>query len=254
MLTAHIHVWSTFLRDTTDEALLRRYRALLTHEEQQQEPRFRFLRDRIRYVVTRALVRTTLSRYASISPAEWVFTKNAHGKPAIANDDAEARALHFNVTHTAGLVSVGACHSRELGIDAESLAARQPSVELADRYFTPDEAAALRALPEQERHARFLETWTLKESYIKARGMGLSMPLDRFGFRFTDAGKVELSTSPELHDDAGRWLFWQFQLGTEHVLAVCAERTTLQPQLVMRAVVPFVSEQELNLAPSRTSF
>jgi 4'-phosphopantetheinyl transferase len=99
-----------------------------------------------------------------------------------------------------------------------------PSADIAERFFAPIEIADLANIPIERRHERFFEYWTLKESYIKARGMGLSIPLRQFSFQFRHQGRVQIATWPPLHDDPTRWCFWQFRPGPEYVPAVCAER------------------------------
>jgi 4'-phosphopantetheinyl transferase len=82
---AEIHVWLTFCEAISERCLLASYRELLNATEKEEESRFYFARDRHRYLVTRALVRTVLSRYASVDPKDWVFSRNAYGRPYIVN-------------------------------------------------------------------------------------------------------------------------------------------------------------------------
>ena len=105
---------------------------------------------------------------------------------------------------------------RELGVDVESL--DRATSHVAEDFFAPIELAALRALPEAEQRERFLEYWTLKESYIKARGMGLALALDGFWFRF-DPLVLEVANG----DDPERWELAQLRL-PRHLIAVCVER------------------------------
>jgi 4'-phosphopantetheinyl transferase len=93
---------------------------------------------------------------------------------------------------------------------------------------------------------RFFQYWTLKESYIKARGLGLAIPLDQFSFHFRAERHVTLATSPSLQDPADRWRFWQLQVSAANMIAVCAQRLTDGPQqLILRQVVPLASEAPL---------
>jgi len=239
---AEIHLWLADYGEITDSRLHAEYRTLLDPAERAQEPRFYFDRDRRRYLVTRALVRTVLSRYAPIDAAGWTFSKNAYGCPAVAN--AEARDLSFNISHTHSLIVLGVSRGRALGVDVENVRDRQASIDIAGHYFAPDEVAVLNAAPPHEQQYRFFEYWTFKESYIKARGMGLSLPLDKFSFRYADAADVAIAIRPELADDAARWQFWQFRPEPEYLVAVCAERIGAQsPRLVVRRTVPLVGER-----------
>ena len=218
-----IDIWLAHY-DNIDDQQLAAMRTLLSEYEQVQEQRFHFSDDRKRYLVTRAMVRTVLSRYAQVDPAQWQFTTNAYGRPEIAALHEEATGLRFNVSHTRSLIALGITRQRELGIDVECLGDRRVSLGVADHVFAREELAALRAVPPAGQSARFLEYWTFKEAYVKARGMGLSIPLDKFNFHFPDAHTVTFSTDPTLNDDPGRWAFWQFSPTPKHLLAVCAER------------------------------
>jgi 4'-phosphopantetheinyl transferase len=224
-----IDLWFTFLDDVTDTRLVGRYRALLSAAEREQERRFRLARDGHRYLVTRALLRTVLARYAPVEPAQWRFKTNAYGKPAIDNEFAGAARICFNLSHVGGLIVLALCDGRALGVDAEHPPSRGCGIELAERYFSPDEAAALKALPQSFQQQRFFEYWTLKEAYVKARGMGLSLPLDRFSFEFAESGCIRMHAHGELGDCPSRWRLWQFRVAADYVIGLCAEEPHAAP-------------------------
>jgi 4'-phosphopantetheinyl transferase len=245
LTSAEIHVWLASYDELAEERLHSAYRELLDEAERKQEPRFYFARDRRRYLVTRALVRTVLSRYAEVNPREWVFSTNAYGRPEIVNAQGRDAGLSFNISHTHSLIVLGVTRHRALGVDVENVRAREVSIDIADHYFAPQEVAALRAVPSHEQQYRFFEYWTFKESYIKARGMGLSLPLDKFGFHYPHDRAVGIAIHPELADDAARWQFWQFRPTPEYLVAICAERLGAQSptRLIVRQAVPMVSEE-----------
>jgi len=250
-----IDIWCAFCEAITEPRLLQRYRELLSEAERRQQDRFHFEQDRHRYLITRALVRTTLSRYADIAPQRWTFVPNAHGKPSISNE--EVRGLAFNLSHTGKLVALAVARDCELGIDTEDLLRSSPALELAERYFAPEEAASLRALPAERQPERFFQHWTLKESYIKARGKGLSLPLDQFAFHFPQPGEVRLTLQPALLDAAENWRFWLWWVDSgkplgeatlmgQHMLALCARRGgNAAHRPTLRQVVPLVSEGQV---------
>ena len=240
-----IHLWLAFYDEIADESLLASYRELLDAAEQAQEPRFYFARDRRRYLVTRALVRTVLARYLSIDPRDCLFSTNDYGRPDLVNARAAEAGLSFNISHTHSLIVLGVTQGRALGVDVENVRIREAPIAVADRYFAPQEVAALSAAPPQERHDRFFEYWTFKESYIKARGMGLSLPLDKFSFHYPHDRAVEIAIEPELADEPSRWQFWQVRPKPEYLLAVCAERLGAEsPRLIVRQAVPLMSETQ----------
>lgn len=245
---AEIHLWLTFYDEIVDERLFSEYRALLNSEEKEQQLRFYFAKDRLRYLVTRALVRTVLSRYLAIHPREWAFIVNAYGCPEIANVQGREACLSFNISHTDSMIVLGVTKSRALGVDVENFRAREVSIDIAERYFAPIEVSALSAVPPHQQQYRFFEYWTFKESYIKARRMGLSLPLDKFSFHYPHDRAVEIAIDAELADNAARWKFWQLRPRPEYLVAICAERVGDQPpKLIMREAVPMLSE--MNCTP-----
>ena len=182
----------------TPEAL-----ALLDEGERAANARFLVERKRHEHLVTRVLVRTVLGERLGAPPASLRFVENAHGRPLLA----PPATLRFNITHTEGWVGVLVSAEHELGCDVEALARAPTLLRLAPTVFADAELAALRALPEAEQPERAVRLWTLKESYIKARGMGLALSLKGFAFRFGAGGAVDLDVTPALGGDGARWRF-----------------------------------------------
>lgn len=249
-----IHLWCTNFEQIRGPDLEAAYFRLLSPAERARQARFHFDRDRHRFLVTRALVRTVLSRYASVTPCHWLFATNAHGRPRIANPEAGpgSSGLTFNVSHTEDLIVLGIARGTRLGVDAELVNGGNADLDIAANFFSPMEVSELQALPASLQPQHFLELWTLKESYIKARGEGMSIPLDQFGFTLPGATGIEMCLDPRQADHASAWRFLQYRLASGHLVAVCSDigrrtRTTL------RSVVPLRSEQVLRCSPTRAS-
>jgi 4'-phosphopantetheinyl transferase len=204
--------------------------SLLTADEVARLQRYVFERDREIFLATRVLVRTTLSRYRPIAPRDWRFVAGGHGRPELIGDHAD---LRFNLSNTHGLIACAVAHDTDVGVDVERIARAAP-LDVADRFFAPSEVAALRALAPQAQGRRFFDYWTLKESYIKARGLGLSLPLARFAFRFADAGVPEIDIDPALGDEGSRWQFEQRLATSEHLVSVCVRLRDLASKFVIR--------------------
>lgn len=250
----HVHLWCSFFPAITDERLLEAYRSLLNEPERKLERAFALQSDRRRYLVTRALVRTALSRYSHIAARDWVFAANPYGRPEIANDDVAAGRIVFNVSHTNGLIVVAVAHDRALGVDTENVRHADVDPDLADRYFAPDEVAALHALPETMRQQRFFEYWTLKEAYLKARSVGLSTELDSFSFRFPSDTEIDLSMRADQEHAPSRWRFCQLSIAPHFLVAICAQSLRREAlHLVVRSSIPLVSETEQAYVLLRTS-
>lgn len=245
-----VDVWLADPAACRDEGLLHAYHALLSPQERDQHRRFVFDSDRHRYLVTRALVRTVLDRYVGIGIERWDFAVSAYGKPRVSSSHPVAARLSFNVSHTTGLVAVAVTIDRAVGIDVEDTLRAAPFA-VAEAYFSADEVLSLSACLPQQRASRFWELWTLKESYIKARGMGLSLPLDSFGFSLDESRSVRLTSAGE---PVGGWWFCQWRASADHVMAVCVERDCAAPPApLVRRVVPLRDECIESLDPLRVS-
>ncbi len=233
------HVWYCWTDACLDEGRAEAYRALLSADEAERMARFQFDYLKREFLVTRALCRLTLSRYADIPPHVWRFRTNAYGRPEV--DLPDAPRLRFNLSNARSLVACVITRDADAGVDVEELDRRGDTLAIADRYFSASEMAALRALPVSRQQERFFELWTLKESYIKARGMGLSIPLDQFSFSF--GGRIGIGFDPELEDRSAEWHFELHRPGVRHLLAVGVRRPSTVPWRVqVRATVPGSSE------------
>ena len=210
-----VHVWLAF--DNAVPTGHERFAALLSAEERARCERFRTPELQSQWRLARAMQRIVLSRYAaSVPPAEWQFIKGEYDKPELAAPYA-SHGLHFNLTHTHGLVALAVARM-PLGIDVENFALRDPPLEVARSYFTTFEADALDSLPAGARRGRFFALWTLKESWLKADGRGLSAGLENAEF---DLDTTHRMTTVRLADDDARaWSFRQWWPSPEHVMAL----------------------------------
>jgi 4'-phosphopantetheinyl transferase len=161
-------------------------------------------------VPSQPLVRRVLSTYRPVAPEAWRFTTGSHGKPLLDPDC----GLVFSVAHTDGLTVVAVCTGDEVGVDVERVDRRVP-LGVAGRWFAPAELEALAAAPEPERARRFLELWTLKEAYVKARGLGV-IGLSLASFVIDPAGP-RLQAAAD--DDPARWHLTLRAHG-DHLIAV----------------------------------
>jgi len=227
-----VHLWCVDA-SRLSQATLVSCRQLLTDDERAANERYRQEKDRRLHLVARALVRNTLSRYADVAPAAWRFAAEDYGKPQVAGAEA-ALGLKFNISHTPQMVVCAVANGRDVGVDVESRD-REVNLDIADRFFARSEVEHLRRRPSHEQFATFLAFWTLKESYIKARGKGLSLPLEKFAFDWSPDGTPRITIDQSLGDDPARWLFFQRAAPPDYAIAVAVERSTDEAiQLVTR--------------------
>lgn len=224
LATNDIHIWLT-RKSLIPAALVRDYYSLM--DESQRARNLRFSRQELRDsdAITRALQRTVLSEYADISPSEWTFSQDAAGKPYIA---APTTNLSFNLSHTREWVVCAVARHPFIGIDIEHSERNSKIVLLAERFFSREECKALISLPAAQQKSRFFDYWTLKEAYIKARGEGISLGLNRFGFELSPTGSIGLHCDRELHDDPQQWQFGLSSSQGGHRMAIAIKSQSMR--------------------------
>ncbi|MGC9506240.1 4'-phosphopantetheinyl transferase family protein [Baaleninema sp.] len=155
-------------------------REILSESERKRSQRYRFDRDRRRFVLARTALRWILGDYLQISPQAVQFEYGDRGKPYLPDT-----ALSFNLSHSQDLALIAITWNRALGVDLEYKRTID-STALAQRFFSPREVAALNQIAEPQRNATFFDYWTCKEAYLKATGEGIA-----------GLSGVEVSLTPE---------------------------------------------------------
>lgn len=171
-----VDVWCAALDQPAATAA--RLHAMLSAEERKRSARFRFPRDRRRFVTAHGVLRELLGRYLE-APAEAIgYAWNAFGKPELAGEF--AGQLEFNLAHSAGLALIAFARAARVGVDLEYLQAQADYAEIAEEFFAPAETEQLNRLSPPHYAEAFLACWTKKEAYLKASGEGLLSELNSF--------------------------------------------------------------------------
>ncbi|HUF60755.1 MAG TPA: 4'-phosphopantetheinyl transferase superfamily protein [Verrucomicrobiales bacterium] len=169
-------VWRA--RSRTSEEEITRLQHVLSDAECSQAERFRRSVDRACFVTSHALLRLLLSVRLDVEPRLVVFATSKHGKPHLTPSLA-ADPIFFNMTHSQGAILI-ALSGREIGIDAESPKDIPEVLDIAERFFSTEEANALRYSQEEVRRTLFFRFWTMKEAVLKLTGSGIAGGLDSF--------------------------------------------------------------------------
>ncbi|UYN96104.1 MAG: 4'-phosphopantetheinyl transferase superfamily protein [Enhydrobacter sp.] len=224
-----VDLWWLSLEGVSDDSS-RRWAALLDDDERARAVRFVHDRDRRPFVAAHALLRVLLQAFGGRPAAAWRLAAGRHGKPVLHPDHGQdAASLSFNISHTRGAVACATTLDHPVGVDVEALERPGDLMEIARSYFAPAELATLRATAPADRRATFLRLWTLKEAYLKARGDGLSLPLDRFAFSLSPP---RVTFEPGFGDRAGDWQFHSLSAGTAHVLSLAVRHGADEPLAV----------------------
>jgi|SRR5690349_17088214 len=206
--------------DCSDLDFSRLY-ALLDRDEAERSRQFSSDQLRRRYIARRGQLRELLSRYTSQSPAGIRFFCNDFGKPFVKDS-----GLQFNLSHSANICLFAIGRAGELGCDVERRDPAFPSGAIARAFYAPGEVRALEMVDRSRQVEAFFNCWTRKEAYIKARGYGISLPLDSF----------EVSLAPDepaaLLSGCGEWSVKSFEPAPGFQAAVVAQGTAWQLRFV----------------------
>ena len=242
-----MYLWFTFLEDIQDQKLLAEYRSLLPATELQRLERYRFDKHRKQYLVGRALIRTILSRCTALAPSKIDITREDNGRPYLLKSGKDSPP-QFNLSYTDGLVAVAVTLESRVGIDVENTSRETDCLEIAERYFSPDEYKELVQLPVPLLKQRFFEFWTLKEAYLKARGLGLNAPLAEASFAIGNNDSVTMNPTPMTMADDGDWHLRMLKPGPEHTAAFCVSQDSAIPMgLKIKKAIPLESEEDLTI-------
>lgn len=235
---------------SADDDTVRACLEVLQDEERERNGRFLFAHLRRDHAVAHAAQRVALSRGSSVPPSAWRYRRTEHGRPYV-SAPADA-APFFNLSHTEGAIAVATSRDAELGVDVERRVERPNTLDIAPNYFAPSEVAALRGAPAHERLAVFFAFWSLKEAYIKARGLGLAIPLDAFAFDLTRPRPRIAFDGDRIDDDPGGWWFSGLDHAPGCALAL-AVRTTGPVEVEVHRTTPraLVAELETVGQPTR---
>jgi 4'-phosphopantetheinyl transferase len=209
-------VWRASLDEVHALPVLER---LLALDELARADRFRFQRDRSRYVTGRGILRLLLARYTGLDPARLEFRYGAHGKPELAGAGPQ-----FNLAHS-GPVALYAISSQEVGIDVELAQADFAGERIPENFFSSAEVQALRSLPSAEQPMAFLRCWTRKEAFIKARGDGLSLDLAAFDVDFVISSRAALLRTRWSSSEPREWTMRDLSDPQRGYIAAVARRS-----------------------------
>jgi 4'-phosphopantetheinyl transferase len=216
-----VHVWRAWLDQPQLD--LDRLRQTLSTDERTRATCFYFQRDQDRFIAARGLLRIILGRYLNVPPHQLRFHYNGAGKPALAICF-DKQELSFNLSHSHGIALYAMTHARAVGVDIERIDPNLRADQIAKSFFAPAEVAELFAIPSALRPRAFLSCWTRKEAYVKARGDGLSHPLDQFQVSLAPSAPAALLSAQWDPQEASRWSLYDLAPWPEYVAALAIER------------------------------
>lgn len=191
----------------------------LTDDELRRAERFRFDRDRTRYVCARGLLRGFLADQLALPARSIRFEYGPSGKPSLSGEPAGS-GLQFNVSHSDGVGMFVLARNRPVGADVERVRPLRHGRAVAERFFADDECAALDGLAGEAWDRAFFRCWTRKEAFIKALGDGLSYPLRAFSVSVTEDEPARLLRVDGDAQASERYWLTSFRAGDDFEAAI----------------------------------
>jgi 4'-phosphopantetheinyl transferase len=214
---ADVHLW----RASLDKRLADLVEGHLSADEISRADRFHFAKDRNHFVAARGLLRSLLSAYLGINSEKLGFSYAEKGKPSL--QEGHQSVINFNLAHSHDLAIYAFSQSREVGIDLEYMRDDLANEEIAERFFSLREIKSLVTVPAELKKQAFFNCWTRKEAYIKARGEGLSMPLDEFDVSLKPEEPAALLANHKEPAEVTRWSMRSIPVPPGYVAALCVE-------------------------------
>lgn len=199
-----IHLWAIPLDPPA--GLRERLGRTLSSDEWERARRFRFDIHRNRYIAGRGTLRTLLGAYLDRDPAALRFTYGPRGKPELVEAPRESW-LEFNLSHSEDLGLLGVVRGRPIGVDVELQKEMSDLEQIASRFFSAEENAALAGVPGPLKKEAFFNCWTRKEAYLKAVGEGLAAPLDSFVVTLVPGEPPRMLSLEGDRERASRWFY-----------------------------------------------
>lgn len=218
-----VHIWRVALDRAPDVTSLEQH---LAADERARADRFRFARDRRRYVVTRGVLRTLLGHMLRLPPEQIRLQYGPEGKPSLApGHGSRAERLQFNVAHSHEVALLALAWEAALGVDVEYMRQLNDAEQIARRFFSAQEVASFVETPAEQKRTAFFRIWTRKEAFIKAIGKGLSQRLDAFNVMAEDGHALDYVV---LDNKPTRWRLWDLHAGAHYgaALAVWTRQQT----------------------------
>lgn len=196
-------------RRLKDDAYFQKNYEMLSPARQKKIDAYRFRKDKNLSLAAGMLFAQGLSRYG-VKEADAAVGYGGNGKPYLTG----LPYIHFNLSHSEGM-ALAVFAEVEAGCDVEWV--QHADLALANKFFCPGEYSYVAGQAGgREKDQAFYRIWTLKESFLKATGLGLSLPLDEFEVQVGIDGAVAVRQQV----DGSAYQFWEYQFGA-YQAAVC---------------------------------
>lgn len=215
---AHIWTINVAVKDDT----YNKYYTLLSDDEKERVDRFKFYKDKRCFVISRGVLRLLSGTYLKIEAIDIEFDYEAYGKPKFK----QKTNLNFNLSHSVDIAIIGFVYDHSIGVDIEKIKNDFDTMAIATNFFSKKEIEALQEIPKPQQYLAFYRCWTRKEAFIKAKGSGLSFPLDTFSVTLDADLDAELIETQWNLSEKNQWQLTSFIPDTNYIAALIVANQT----------------------------
>ncbi len=198
-----VHIWVAHL--TVSPSRIKQYYPLLSTDEKERSERFVHFIHRKRFIASHGFMRTAIASYLDCDADELIFKQEKKGKPYLYTNK-PSPPLQFNLSHSNNLALLAICKTKAVGVDVEFMERKNEWKKIAQRFFTPDEQAALFSLDENLQQQAFFTIWTRKEAHMKVVGEGLYLAPSQFNVSVPPEAAAFINYTEKTHSQ-----HWQMQ-------------------------------------------
>ena len=211
LLNNEVHLHYVFIVNEKPSVYLK----LLSDAEMERANKYRIEKERDRFIISRGLLRKLIGQYVSMNPKEIIFDYGVNGKPFLKNND-----VQFNMAHAEDAVLFGFTRHFDIGVDLEYLDRQVNFLKMSSFIFSSNELEVFNNQPKEDKKEAFINCWTRKEAFLKAKGAGLTFPIDQLEVSFVKNEKAELRATKWALNEKEQWSLEGFTLAENFRIAV----------------------------------
>jgi 4'-phosphopantetheinyl transferase len=215
-----VHIWKARIDDSALD-VDKLHMEILSQDEKKRVSRLRSAKDKMRFIVSRSLLRKSLSHYLDASPSEVRFIYNKYGKPNI-DPEYHQENIRFNLSHSENLALYAITQNREIGIDVEYIRKVDKADKIVKRFFSKEEGEFYYSQPDRKKNWAFFTLWTRKEAYSKARGMGIGLPTKEFDLQLVPT-EVGHTNNIRTRNKESKWSLINIEIDSDYLAALATE-------------------------------
>jgi 4'-phosphopantetheinyl transferase len=221
-----IHVWRI---DLAADPAMPGGMPVLSPDENARAGRLLCEHKRTQFIAGRSALRRLLGQYLGVAPQALAFRYGPHGKPGLATGATPA-LLAFNFSNSQDLALLVVASAREVGIDLEYRHRSISVAPLARHILSGNENAALQRLPSERHKQALLATWTRKEAYVKALGVGFARSLKSFSTGLTGDDETVVRNLADADGEPRLWTFVPLAVHPDYLACLAAPGTDWTPR------------------------